>query len=114
MTHQQLALSWDDKEVRTFSLYRMTHHLGPGHGYEWKATCSNQFNAKDQYGNIVGDCWGYAVRPTAEEAWEGAFAHMRQMVTQRLESQNAKPRPVSRGLEPEVITTSKGLEDMGL
>lgn len=114
MTLQIITLEFDTSEVRTFGLHRMTHHLGPQAGFEWRAHMSNEFGQRDVHGQIVGDCWGHAVASTPEEAWAGAQEHLRSMVAQRLAQQNDRGPAQTKGLEPEVIVSKKGLEDMGL
>jgi len=111
MTKQTIIIEWDDEEVRTWGIHRMTHHRGPDVGYEYKAHLSRHYIDRDVHGHMIGDCWGHAVADTMEEAWAQALDMSRQMAQLRLADRNSKPPPApSTG----IITTTKSAEDLGL
>lgn len=113
MTQRQFTIEWNDEEVRTFGITRMS--TPDGQGYQFKADVSRNFNLLDKYGNTIGTCWGYGVRGTPEEAWEAALQAMRNDAEAMLAERNRRgPPQQSKGLEAETIVAKKSAEDMGL
>jgi hypothetical protein len=117
MTLRQITISWDDEEVATFNVSLMTRTSGPeaGRALQWHVHMTRKHNLRNVHGQSIGDVWASATHPSeATAAFAEALELLRKRTSERLASQNSRPKPEAKSLASETIQSNKSLDDLGL